>query len=107
MSKPFNGVKVWRNSFQAPGKEPTFSGGWIMGDGWKKQQWASRDTIVECRTIPGTAFHSASFANGNVYIEAHRLSLRKSYESAKFFYATTQEPYDGPVNYTEEARDDD
>lgn len=107
MSKLLPPLKVWRNSYQAPGKEPTFSGGWVMGDDWRKKKWSGRDTVIECRTIPGTAFHSASFAGGDVYLESHKLSTRKSYESAQFFYALTQEPYDGPVNYKEQPRDDD
>jgi len=106
MAKSFSTVHVWRHSFQAPGKEPTFSGGWMLGNDWKKKKWASRDTIIERRTVPFSALHSAAFVNGDVMVEAHRLSTLKSRNRSMFFNAVTHEPYDGPVKYTEEARDD-
>lgn len=106
MAKSFSTVHVWRHSFHSPDKEPTFSGGWMLGSDWKKKKWASRDTIIERRTVPFSALHSAVFVNGDVMVEAHRLSTLKSRNRSVFFNAVTHEPYDGPVKYTEEARDD-
>lgn len=99
-------VNIWRNSFYQPGIDPTFSGGWKLGDDWRNKSWASPHTIIERRTVPLGIIFSMSFNNEDVEIMAHAMRTLKSRAKSKFFYAATGRPYDGPVVYKEKLDDE-
>lgn len=108
MSLPdaFRIVQVWRNSFHAPGVTPNFTGGWQLGDGWKREKWSGRNTIIEVREIPFTRIYSTVFANKRLYVKSNDLLTKKSRRSSQFFNAMSHQPYVGPVNYTEVLTDE-
>lgn len=102
----FRIVQVWRNSFHAPGVTPNFTGGWQLGDDWKREKWASLNTIIEVREMPFSRFYSVAVHDKRVYVRSNDLRTKKSRRSSQFFNAITRQPYDGPVNYTEVLSDE-
>lgn len=77
-----------------------------MGDGWKREKWAGRHTVVEVREIPFSRIYSTAFAGERLFVKSNALLTLKSRRSSQFFNAMTRQPYDGPVNYNEVLRDD-